>query len=197
MGLCWMGHLKPGVLTISVILPCFNLLHLPDQHGHRPLPHQETRTHCLQLTNCLVFARLGCSHVNGRNVTNLPIEGCTSSVRSQSRKCPLGTGKPSPVPCKVSVTFPAKHVSEWATQEDNFIPKLMSLVIGNRLQRSACTIYPKHSCRNMAESQSSHRGKRRQIVAAQPGTQLISFSASSAGSTTPAACGAVPEKGHL
>lgn len=72
----------------------------------------------------------------------------------------------------------------------------MSLVIGNRLRRSACTIYPKHSCRNVAESQSSHRGKRRQIVAAQPGTQLISF-ASSAGSTTPAACGAVPEKGHL
>lgn len=174
MELHWTGYLQPGVSTISVILPRFNLLHLPNQHGHRPLLHQEARTHCLQPTDCLVFTRLGCSCVNGGNGTNLPIEGCT---RSQVMRVSAGAGNPS----KVSVTFPAKRILEWAAQEDSFIPKLMPLVMGDRLQHSACTTRPKRSCGNVAAGQSSPRGTRRWMAAAQPGARPVSF-APSAGS---------------
>jgi len=64
-------------------------------------------------------------------------------------------------PSTVTVTFPVKYVLEWATQEANFSPKLMSLVLGNRLQ---CSVAP-HTQSTPAESQSSRRGQWRWIMA--------------------------------
>lgn len=115
MGLGWLSHLDPGVLTSFIILPWLNLLHLSKQHGHMQLLHQETRTHCLLLKNCLVFTWLGCSQVNGGNGTNLPIEGWTSSMRSQINQVQGRDWKPKPCTQQSFSHFSTKANTEGST----------------------------------------------------------------------------------
>lgn len=123
MGLCCLSHLDPWVLTSFIILPWLNLLHLSNHQRHMKLLHRETRTHCLLLKNRLVFFWLGCSHVNGRNGTNLPSEALTSSVRSQFNQVQDRDWKPKPCTQQSFSQLSSKANTEGSTlPADSILP---------------------------------------------------------------------------